>query len=67
MCPQCRDSEGTFGVSLAEDAHGLFIAALPATDAQDSRARLRVGDYLRAIDGTPISPAEEYGPVSTIW
>ena len=44
---------------LREDAGGVFIASLPASDAGDGRHTLREGEYVLRLNGLDVcSPSE---------
>ena len=46
-------------VMLREDAGGVFIASLPASDAGDARHTLREGEYVLRLNGLDVcSPSE---------
>ena len=46
-------------VMLREDAGGVFIASLPASDAGDERHKLREGEYVLRLNGLDVySPSE---------
>jgi hypothetical protein len=46
-------------VMLREDAGGVFIASLPASDAGDGRHTLREGEYVLRLNGLDVcSPSE---------
>eukprot|EP00965_Chrysotila_dentata_P020045 663374-Pleurochrysis_carterae.AAC.5 len=49
-----RDANGLFRLGLKEDSGGVYIAALPESEVEDERELLRVGDYIRALDGQAV-------------
>ena len=49
-----RDADGHFKFLLREDEHGLYLAAIYPSDAQDDRTKLQPGDRLKSIDGAHV-------------